>query len=275
MPKILRRFLMVLIVTVMAGQANADLNPPVTVNELEWLQPVDFVSYSWNDISTVCNATTGSCSGSLGGNDLTGWTWASVDDVNGLFNKYLASSGLVLGPGPDSEAAFGDFWISGMTQDGFLLTSPPSGFLSGGSASMSAIVRTLDVDDNTYLTVMDWVVVPRAGVVQRAWTNLDTLKSEQSGSRGAWFYRPLDSDNDMICDENIAVTGVCIAGPAGGDNCRLVPNNDQADGDLDGVGDLCDNCRAVANPLQDDANDDGCGDACIKGGCGGPICTNP
>jgi hypothetical protein len=59
------------------------------------------------------------------------------------------------------------------------------------------------------------------------------------------------------------------------DNCPLIANPDQADGELDDVGDLCDNCRAIANPLQEDANNDGCGDACIKGGCAGPICTNP
>jgi len=61
-----------------------------------------------------------------------------------------------------------------------------------------------------------------------------------------------DDDNDLICDEDITIESVCIAGPAGGDNCRLKPNNDQAD-----------------------ANGDGCGDACITGGgCVAPSCVN-
>lgn len=48
-----------------------------------------------------------------------------------------------------------------------------------------------------------------------------------------------------------------------------------ADSDGDGVEDFRDNCRTKSNPQQEDANGDGCGDACIKGGCGGPVCTNP
>jgi len=59
------------------------------------------------------------------------------------------------------------------------------------------------------------------------------------------------------------------------DNCPLKSNPNQEDPDEDGKGNVCDNCRAIANPMQEDANDDGCGDACMKGGCGGPICTNP
>jgi hypothetical protein len=273
MPKILRRFLMVLIVTGMAGQANADLQPPVTVNELEWLQPVDFQGYTWSAINTVCNATTGTCNGSLGGNDLTGWTWAGVDDINGLFNHYIGS--LTLGPGPDraDSGIIEDSWLQAMFADGFLLTGG-----SGPPAYIEGRLRDSFDAGNGYIGSMFWAFVLECCEFDYdiATSNRYLGKNQLSSDGiGAWFYRPLDSDNDMICDHNTAVTGVCIAGPAGGDNCPLVPNNDQADADLDGVGDLCDNCRATANPLQEDTNDDGCGDACIKGGCGGPICTNP
>ena len=50
-----------------------------------------------------------------------------------------------------------------------------------------------------------------------------------------------DSDSDTICDDDIDVTGVCTAGPAGGDNCPLISNTDQrnTDGAGDG-GDACD-----------------------------------
>ena len=77
-----------------------------------------------------------------------------------------------------------------------------------------------------------------------------------------------DSDGDGVAD--------CT------DNCRLVPNPDQADGDGDRIGtacdrcdlglnadgdgdglfDACDNCPETANPGQADADGDGVGDAC-------------
>ncbi len=54
----------------------------------EWLQPVDFLDYSYDQVNAVCPS--GVCSGTLPGStvDLTGYTWASIDEVSALFNAY-------------------------------------------------------------------------------------------------------------------------------------------------------------------------------------------
>ena len=39
-------------------------------------------------------------------------------------------------------------------------------------------------------------------------------------------------------------------------------NADQADGDGDGIGEVCDNCPGVANSDQTDSDGDGDGDIC-------------
>ena len=70
-----------------------------------------------------------------------------------------------------------------------------------------------------------------------------------------------DSDSDGICDAD--------------DNCPGFENNDQADNDLDNIGDVCDgdddndgiadeddNCPFIANENQEDGDMDGIGDPC-------------
>jgi hypothetical protein len=46
------------------------------------------------------------------------------------------------------------------------------------------------------------------------------------------------------------------------DNCPLIANPGQEDGDADEVGDACDNCAFMTNPDQLDTDGDGAGDAC-------------
>jgi len=63
-----------------------------------------------------------------------------------------------------------------------------------------------------------------------------------------------DSDNDLALD--------CL------DNCPDLPNMDQADFDVDGIGNLCDNCPWIANPGQEDDNLNGVGNVCDEVGIG-------
>ena len=54
----------------------------------EWLQPLDFIGYTYDQVSVACPG--GVCSGTLPGSafDLTGYTWASIEEVSALFNSY-------------------------------------------------------------------------------------------------------------------------------------------------------------------------------------------
>lgn len=68
----------------------------VAVDGKAWLQPKDFVGYSYNQVSAVCPG--GVCSGALPGStfDLTGYTWASIDDVTALFAAYQKADRSIL-----------------------------------------------------------------------------------------------------------------------------------------------------------------------------------
>ncbi len=64
-----------------------------------------------------------------------------------------------------------------------------------------------------------------------------------------------DSDRDGF--GNPGMGNVCPD-----DNCPSTANSDQADGDGDGVGNVCDNCPATSNADQADIDGDDVGNAC-------------
>jgi Zn-dependent metalloprotease len=98
----------------------------------------------------------------------------------------------------------------------------------------------------------------------------------------------LDAENDLMCNTGGPrasglglVAGVgCFPGrgsigglvfvvtgghgmlPQPADNCPLHPNNNQADGDVDGVGDVCDLCPGIRSSDNGDPDHDGRGNGC-------------
>jgi len=71
------------------GQAQAALtltsSDIITIDGKDWAQPVLFSNLSWNDVNAVCLG--GICGPTLlNGYDVSGWTWATVTDIDVLFN---------------------------------------------------------------------------------------------------------------------------------------------------------------------------------------------
>jgi hypothetical protein len=105
----------------------------VTVDSTEWAQANDFQNLSWNDIDAVCSG--GSCSGTLNGFNMSGWTWASPDETNALFNSYLADAGVggsnLLSGANDFYTEVDSAWGPAFFAD-FDSTSVIGGFSIGG-----------------------------------------------------------------------------------------------------------------------------------------------
>ena len=96
-----------------------------------WLQPVDFVGYSYSQIDEVC--PDGVCSGTLPGStvDLTDYTWASSDDIRLLFQAYRKADrvlvrdfeytwmrGFPSGDAPSVDALVNDQYVAVVFGDG-------------------------------------------------------------------------------------------------------------------------------------------------------------
>lgn len=175
-----------------AGTASAALMPPVLVGGNQWLQPLDFVNQSWNDIAAVCDRDTGICNGTLGGNVLTGWMWASVPDLRALFTASGIPSPVITDP-PGLEVAIGGLntWgaaflatflptdtiadSSGVRVDGFLRNSLPANLIAAGAVG-------------TGFHFPRGIIADFALTVDGTTTGSVT-PDQRSATVGGWFYR--------------------------------------------------------------------------------------
>ena len=133
------------------------------VNQL-WLQPADFMHFSYNQVAEVCPE--GVCSGYLPGLstfDLTGYFWASSDDLELLFLAYQQAGKSILEDFEWNSAGFGLDTVSG------LLSDKPKGL------KQIPIVGSFDLK--------------RYFVGEAPWY---TDKNEPFEGGGIWFWRPID-----------------------------------------------------------------------------------
>mgnify|MGYP003678319429 CR=1 FL=1 len=169
---------------------------PVSVAGNEWLQPVEFSAASWNDITAICDPDTGACSGSLLGYELTGWTWASVEAVNALFNHYLAGAGVsaprLLGPGPDIYVELGrESWVDELLADGWQLVGEP-----GQDELLQGLASTLGRfylgERRPISAFIGYVKVASQARQVYSGAFTDSHADRTAVGKGAFFYRAAD-----------------------------------------------------------------------------------
>ncbi len=120
MPKRPASLLVILAFAGWAGHVSAvPITDIVSVDSREWAQVDLFLDTGSSAMSSACPA--GICGNTtLNGYEMLGWTWASVDELNALFNSYLGSS--ILGPGPDSYSVTDSDWAPAFFADGWRAT---------------------------------------------------------------------------------------------------------------------------------------------------------
>lgn len=100
----------------------------------EWSQPMEFLGLTWDEVNSVC--PDGVCTGVLNGYDVTGWTWATIEQANAVFNSYGHSP--LMGPGPDTYSARGGTYWRGVWDffcvDGEQFSGSDDCFIPTGSA---------------------------------------------------------------------------------------------------------------------------------------------
>ena len=167
----------------------------IVVNNREWLQPDTFAVngelgavLTWDDFHAVCPNGLCPVGAMLEGVELTGWTWATADDVNALFNHYIGRQ--ELGPGPDGYSEVDAPWVRAMEIDGWRAAFDgelTGGFVRFGTAAWTsspagandAYFADIDEESNAFEG-------PYTSSATTAWSRSKTLPGF-----GAWFYRDL------------------------------------------------------------------------------------
>ena len=166
------------------------LGDSVPVNGKEWLQPDLFSGLTWDEINAVCPE--GVCVGVLNNRDMKGWTWASVDDVNELFNYYIGRK-KALGPGGGRFEEVASSWAPA-----FFNTGWRTSYYSDEYHSAYGWSRTISLIDEygsfAYTPGIEDCLAecPSSGYppgTDTAHTDFDG--NTEFGEGGAWFFREI------------------------------------------------------------------------------------
>jgi hypothetical protein len=150
----------------------------------QWRQVTDTLGLRWNDLNTVCS--TGTCTADIGNVDLTGWTWASADDLRSLFNEFaFAATGT-------SPVDFGSYLEFNSTwAPSFLSVFTPT-FRGSASNAVEAVTISEHPASPSIFAVLG-VIVDVFDPAERDIATLGATFKDLVFFSGASLYRPADS----------------------------------------------------------------------------------
>ena len=181
---------------VFTSNAFAALMTPVVVDGQEWLQPVDFVGISWNEIVQSCPKSQPVCTGNAlpNGQSVEGYTWATSAQVYEMFNAFIRNTGAAEIPagargisGPSYEEAVKAIF------DAFTPTATSStplglGITMGGIVSNEFRINPTSRNGDVRRTYA--VSSPRfTPHLYEMWTQTGGSLNAQFDGYGAWFFR--------------------------------------------------------------------------------------
>jgi hypothetical protein len=171
----------------------------IPVNGKEWLQPDLFIGLTWEEINAVC--PNGVCNGVLAGRDVTGWIWASIEDVAALFNYYIGRPVFVgdVDQFPFFEEA-DSAWAPAFFNTGWRSISDGTGPVEGIHGTTRSIAYT-DQNDATVIYAAGITNLPTGFVGENGVGDYVLARSLGyattlfSSPTGAWLYRELKKVN--------------------------------------------------------------------------------
>lgn len=134
------------------------------------------MNLSWDDVALICDQVTEACSGTLNTIDVTGYTWATIDDINALFNSYWGFEPPM--SGPDFRSANNTPWAPAFLAD--FQSTCISGLSTPGVEGNS---RELESADSPYTPYLE----DGTDEVPSGW--VDYAQDESATRFGAWLWK--------------------------------------------------------------------------------------
>jgi hypothetical protein len=197
-----------------------------------WRQVTETIGYSWQAIAQRCPVDgTTACAGMLGSQDLTGWVWATDEQVAGLFEEFMPgitaagslSGGNCVLPG---LALLGTFIPTSSTYTTF----GASFYIAGWSATTARGNKAIapEVAAGYQPNYGSFSLLPQASV------------TSTSAYRGAWLFKPPVCPSDLDASGDVGAGDLAtLLGSWGTNGTGTSGRSADIDGDgLVGAGDL-------------------------------------